>query len=92
MENTELYVTASLAALELTAEEAGELSKAVEQMLDYFSKMAEFDIKNLEPTTHALLASNRLRPDILNAAINPDDLLERAPELEDRFIVIPNVL
>lgn len=92
MDTSELYVTASLASLELTPEEVPGLAEAVEQMLDYFSKMGEFDIGNLEPTTHALLAKNRLRQDIESSQNNSDDLLDRAPELEDRFIVIPNVL
>jgi len=34
----------------------------------------------------------RMRCDQRIQEINPDVLLERAPELEDRFIVIPNVL
>jgi aspartyl-tRNA(Asn)/glutamyl-tRNA(Gln) amidotransferase subunit C len=49
-------------------------------------------VSGLEPTTHALLRENRLREDQerdMNAA---DALLQNAPEREERFIVIPNVL
>lgn len=92
MDTSELYVTASLASLDLTPEEVPGLAKAVEQMLDYFSKMEEFDVGDLEATTHALLVKNRLRHDLESTQNSSDELLARAPELEDRFIVIPNVL
>ena len=93
MEKAELTITAELACLELTDEDRDELGSAVSQMLEYFSKMAELEVDNLEPTTHALLSKNRLRRDetVPNEAA-PDELLELAPERDSRFIVIPNVL
>jgi aspartyl-tRNA(Asn)/glutamyl-tRNA(Gln) amidotransferase subunit C len=92
MDERELRVTAQLAQLDLSDEEARALGAAVERMLEYFSKMNELDVSKLAPTTHALLARNRVRPDIEAPSISADALLERAPELEDRLIVIPNVL
>lgn len=92
MDQKELYVTASLAQLELSEAEAETLSTAVEQMLEYFSRMKEIDVDHLEPTTHALLKSNRVRNDVVAESALADRLLENAPETEDRFIVIPNVL
>ena len=73
-------------------EEAEKLKTAISQMLEYFEKMKEVDVTDLEPTTHALLKTNRVRSDKPVEKTNPDDILENAPELEDRFIVIPNVL
>jgi len=92
MDRKELYVTASLAQLELTDEEADTLSAAVEEMLEYFSVMGTIDVDALEPTTHALIASNRVREDKVAEDNLSDRLVENAPETEDRFIVIPNVL
>ena len=92
MDKKELYVTASLAQLELSDVEAERLSDAVGQMLEYFSKMREIDVEALEPTTHALLKTNRLRDDAVVESTNADTLVANAPELEERFIVIPNVL
>jgi len=92
MDREELHVTAQLARLELSRQEEECLEKAVFQMLQYFAKMRELDVTGLEPTTQ-LAQDNRLREDA--PARSPgslEGLLGNAPELEDRLIVIPNVL
>jgi aspartyl-tRNA(Asn)/glutamyl-tRNA(Gln) amidotransferase subunit C len=85
-------MTARMARLDLSEEEMARLSRAVEQMLAHFSHMREIDVAGLAPTTHALLRENRLREDVETALAAPDTLVGNAPEREDRFIVIPNVL
>lgn len=94
MEIKELEMTAKLALLELDEQEAAKLTKEATQILEYFSVMMEADVEGLEPTTHALQKDNRLRADNLNQNnnVDPDDMLECAPDLEDRFVIIPNVL
>ena len=91
MDTKELYETADLALIDLGEEEVEKLRTAVSEMLEYFTHMGDLDVDGLEPTTHALLKRNRTRDDetVLSDA---DTLLENAPELEDRFIAIPNVL
>ncbi len=85
-------MTARLARLSLTPEEMEKLGKAVEQMLQYFSQMKEIAVDGLEPTTHALLQNNRTRQDVERETYVSDTLLSNAPRLDERFIVIPNVL
>ncbi len=96
MDKRELTKTASLAYLSLSEEEAEALGREVGRMLDYFEKMREADVDSLEPTTHAFSKANRLRKDTEvhgeNVSDETDSLLDNAPESEDRFIVIPNVL
>ena len=92
MDISELHVTAELAQIELTESETAGLADAVAQMVDYFALLQEIEVDNLPPTTHALLTRNRLRPDVVNPTNVSDKLLDNAPELEDRFVVIPNVL
>jgi aspartyl-tRNA(Asn)/glutamyl-tRNA(Gln) amidotransferase subunit C len=91
MELEELDITAQLARLELSDEEAKQFEKAVFQMLEYFSKMREFDVEGLPPTTQ-MTQINRTRKDAAIVNTDTDAILDNAPELEDRFIVIPNVL
>jgi aspartyl-tRNA(Asn)/glutamyl-tRNA(Gln) amidotransferase subunit C len=81
-----------MARLTLSEQEQEKLGTAVEQMLAHFSHMKEIDVQGLAPTTHALLKENRLREDVENHADVSEKLLENAPEREERFIVIPNVL
>jgi aspartyl-tRNA(Asn)/glutamyl-tRNA(Gln) amidotransferase subunit C len=92
MEKNDLLVTAAQAQLDLSAEEEGRLSAAVTEMLDYFELMNEVDVSKLAPTTHALVRENALRSDNSNPNNNQEALVARAPEHEDNFIVIPNVL
>ena len=92
MEKNDLIITAAQAQLALSAEEEGRLSAAVSEMLDYFELMKEVDVSSLAPTTHALVRENALRPDNSNSNNNQEALIQRAPEHENNFIVIPNVL
>lgn len=92
MDREELTATAHMARLHLSEEEIENLQAAVLRMLEYFSKMREVDVAPLEPTTHVLLRQNRVRNDEPSAEVDPDRLLENAPELEGRLITIPNVL
>jgi aspartyl-tRNA(Asn)/glutamyl-tRNA(Gln) amidotransferase subunit C len=93
MEAFELQTTAKMARLSLSPAEEERLRVAVERMLAYCSHMASLPVDDLEPTTHALLAKNRLRADEPPSEARPvDPLLANAPEREDRFILIPNVL
>ena len=92
MDASELEVTAHMARLALSTEEQQKLRTAVEQMLAHFSHMREIDVGGLAPTTHALLRENRLREDVESHPVPTEALLENAPEREERFIVIPNVL
>jgi aspartyl-tRNA(Asn)/glutamyl-tRNA(Gln) amidotransferase subunit C len=93
MDRTELDITAELALIELTDDEREQLERGVAQLLDYFSVMDRVNVAGLEPTTHALQERNRLRADAPRPDDSvADDILEQAPDLEDRFIAIPNVL
>ncbi len=91
MDVDELHATARMARLAMSAEEIAKLRKAVEQMLEYFSHLKNLDLDALAPTTHVISGDSGLRDDLdVEAAVG--SLLENAPEREDRFIVIPNVL
>ena len=92
MDSKELYATAELANIDLKPAELEHLQASVEQMVVFFEKMAEVDTSGLEPTTHAFIKGNRVRPDSVKPSSIADNILEQAPDLEDRFICIPNVL
>lgn len=91
MDRQEIEITARLARLELSEEELIRLEEAVAQMLDYFAKMREVDVDHLAPTAQ-MVKDNRLREDEINKEDVADRILDNAPETEERFIVIPNVL
>ena len=80
--------------MELDEKEAEVLASEITRVLDYFTKMEEVDVSSFPPTTHALIKENCLRQDIEDKEkkVDPDTLVEAAPEIDDRFIIIPNVL
>ncbi len=92
MDAGELSATAHMARLTLSEKETEELRRAVEQMLQYFSRLKEIDVSDLAPTTHALLRETRVRQDVESGQDLTELLLGNFPEREERFIVIPNVL
>lgn len=87
----ELKTTIDMAMLELEPAQEEALVHGVTQLLEYYEKMAAVDVTGVEATTHALVTGNRTRPDQVHSG-DADTLLEQAPDLEDRFIAIPNVL
>lgn len=107
MDRQELIVTARLALLEVSETEMDRLEAEVDQMLSYFSQMRDLELKD-SPDAARAAPENRLRADAVRpasppasprgapggaqAAGNSADLLENAPEREERFISIPNVL
>ena len=106
MVRDELQATARLAHLDLTEDEAAAALPAFEQMLEYFAAMKAADEDEGTAGLFAVQSGsssstgNRLRLDTNfnnNPNSNPlnhlaDELLDRAPQCENRFIVIPNVL
>lgn len=92
MDSSELRTTADMALLNMDDSAMAELDQAVSRVLEYFTTMAAIDVKNLEPTTHALITGNRTRPDQIRDHSIADELLEQASDLEDRLVAIPNVL
>ena len=92
MQKDELYITASLARLELTEKEAETLSQAVSQMREYFSMMEKIDVTGLEPTTHVSIGENRVRKDEVIESTLAETMIEAAPERDERFITVPHIL
>ena len=95
MDLSGLKEVVELANLDLTDDEFSSLGGELEKVLAFISKMREADglLSQTEARTAASQAEPaRLRRDELVSGLHPDVLLESAPEREDRFIVIPNVL
>ena len=95
MNLSKLKEIADLANLDLTGDEFSSLGGELEKVLAFLSKMQEADGLLSQAEARAAASQNepaRLRRDVPVSGVHPDVLLESAPEREDRFIVIPNVL
>lgn len=92
MDTKELDITAELAHIELSDEEKSGFAQAVSQLVEYFEVMDQMELKQGDVEHHIPIKSNALRKDQASESPLSDDILEQAPDLEDRFIAIPNVL
>jgi aspartyl-tRNA(Asn)/glutamyl-tRNA(Gln) amidotransferase subunit C len=83
---------AHLARLEISPEEEKQLVTQLSSILDYFEQLSELDTKDVPPTTRAIEISNVTRADKAIPYANRDELLEEAPEPEDDFFRVPQIL
>ena len=85
-----------LAALELDEEEAEYLRRELNQQLQAIRDLESIDLAtDLPITSHGVPYSPETRPELRPDRSDPSDkadaILEQAPEVEDRFIVVPDI-
>lgn len=83
---------ALLARLELTPTEESQFTTQLSSILDYFEQLSELNTEGVEPTTRAIELSNITRPDELVQDIEPSTMLNIAPETEDQYFRVPQIL
>jgi len=83
---------AELARLEFSEEELGKFTEQLGNTLGYIEKLNELDTDNVEPTSHVLDVSTPLREDNVVKLLTIGEVLQNAPETEDDFFVVPQVL
>jgi aspartyl-tRNA(Asn)/glutamyl-tRNA(Gln) amidotransferase subunit C len=82
---------AELAKIELTEEERELFRDQLARILEYFRKIDELDLRDIEPTTHVLDVSNVFRDDKPRESLPPGEVLKNAPEREGRYFKAPRV-
>ena len=85
-----------LAALSLDEEESEYLRGELNQQLQAIRELASVDLpEGLPITSHGVPYSSETRPDLRRDEVKPSDkadaILEQAPEVEERFIVVPDI-
>jgi aspartyl-tRNA(Asn)/glutamyl-tRNA(Gln) amidotransferase subunit C len=83
---------AELARLEVTEEETAIFTEQLGNILEYIEKLNELDTDNVEPTSHVLDISTPLREDKVVKWLSIEEVLQNAPEGEDNFFVVPQVI
>ena len=83
---------AYLARLELNSEEEEQLTTQLSSILEYFEQLSELDTTDVPPTFRAIDVSNVTRPDELQPFPERDAMLEQAPEQEDDYFRVPQIL
>ena len=84
---------AHLARLALNDRELDHHSSQLASILSYIDKLNEVDTKNVLPTSHALSTlKNVFRKDVLKPSLNADDALANAPQKEEGFFKVPQII
>lgn len=84
---------AQLSALYVTDQEAEELRKQLEEILNYVDQLNEVDTEGLEPTYQVGGLQNVMRPDtVIDYGVSREDLMKNAPETEGPHIKVKKVL
>ncbi|HEY9646428.1 MAG TPA: Asp-tRNA(Asn)/Glu-tRNA(Gln) amidotransferase subunit GatC [Chroococcidiopsis sp.] len=92
MDREQVQKVAHLARLELTPKEEEQLTTQLSSILDYFEQLSELDTSNVNPTTRAIDVSNVTRPDALQPFANREAILDSAPDREEEFFKVPQIL
>jgi aspartyl-tRNA(Asn)/glutamyl-tRNA(Gln) amidotransferase subunit C len=82
---------ATLARLELTAEEKTRYRQQLSAILDYIRKLQELDTTDIPPTSSVLSGGSPLRADESRPGLSREVLLENAPEVERGQFKIPPI-
>lgn len=85
-----------LAALELDADEAEYLRRELNSQLRAIRELEAIEIPEGTPiTSHGIpyTSANRapLREDVIELSAEADDILAQAPQVEDRYLVVPDI-
>ncbi len=83
---------AELARLDFKDEEVERFTEQLGNILEYIEKLNELDTDNVEPTSHVLDISTPLREDKVFKTLTTEEVLQNAPESEDDFFVVPQVI
>jgi aspartyl-tRNA(Asn)/glutamyl-tRNA(Gln) amidotransferase subunit C len=85
-----------LAALELSADEAEYLRRELNGQLNAIHELENIDVdESLPITSHGVPYTGGLAPGLREDLATPgalaDDILEQAPEIEGRYVVVPDI-
>jgi len=83
---------ALLARLSLTEEEAEQLRGELTAILEHMDRLRALDTEGVEPMTHAVPMSLRLRPDEIDASLPVQAATGQAPARSDDQFQVPAII
>jgi len=83
---------AKLARLALSEEEKDTFTRQLEKILTHIDQLNKLDTQGVEPTAHPLDVKNVWREDVCIPWEKADEILEGAPEREERYFKVKKIL
>jgi aspartyl-tRNA(Asn)/glutamyl-tRNA(Gln) amidotransferase subunit C len=87
----EVQHIADLARLDVSEDELIRFRGQLSAILDYFQQLVNLDTENVPPTASVSAGEAPLRADQAKTGLSLDDLLENAPESDERQFRVPPV-
>lgn len=84
--------TARLARLSFPEKDLERYTQKVTAILEYMKQLGELDTKDIEPTSHAVEVTGKLRDDKVVEPSAAGDILKSAPERDGDFFQVPRVI
>ena len=89
---SDVYYVAELARLELGEDEAKQLNKDMNQILEYMELLGEIDTSDIEPLKHVTELRAPMRKDVAKEPLNHDEALKNAPDADSDYFRVPKII
>lgn len=86
----EVLHVARLARLQLSEDEIEPMARELSAVLDHVAKIAELDLEGVEPTSHVVEVSGRLRADEPRPSLPREVVLSQAPAVSNDGFLVPS--
>ena len=92
MSDFDVKYVAHLARIALAPAEEEKLAAQLGNILGYIEKLKELDVKEVEPTAHAVPLINVFRPDEIRPSLSNEDALRNAPSKANGLFLVPKIV
>jgi aspartyl-tRNA(Asn)/glutamyl-tRNA(Gln) amidotransferase subunit C len=92
VDKKQVEYAANLARIEISGPEKEFLAGQLSKILDYIDQLEELDTEGVEPLRGADVCANVFREDKAQACDCREDILGNAPDRQDGYFKIPNVI
>jgi aspartyl-tRNA(Asn)/glutamyl-tRNA(Gln) amidotransferase subunit C len=90
IDRDEVLHVAALARLALDEEELAPMARELSAVLDHVAKIGELDLGDVQPTSHVVELTGRLRPDEPRPCLPRELALAQAPAVSGEGFVVPS--
>ena len=90
--HSEVERVARLARLRIDPADLDDRARDLGRILELFDRLAAVDTRGVEPLSHPLDATLRLRPDAVTEEVDRTALQRGAPQVEGGMYVVPRVI
>ena len=88
----EVSRVASLARLDLAADEKQRLTHELNDILLQFARLQELDTAGVAPTSHSIPLQNVFRDDVARPSISRERATQNAPDKRDGSFIVPQII